>query len=156
YINWESSSRWELLQQGDCRGSPLVLDLDGDGVRLSSLDTGVAFDLLGTGEKVQTAWTRGDDALLAIDWNKNGVIDGATELFGNATFGHEHEDGFRALAELDLNGDGRVDAKDPAFAELVVWRDANQDGVSRASELLPLRDAGVRAIDLAPVRLSGP
>jgi len=66
YINWESSARWELLQQGDCRGSPLVLDLAGDGVHLSSLGAGVAFDLLGTGDKVNTAWTQDDDALLAI------------------------------------------------------------------------------------------
>src|SRR5258706_10760964 len=122
-MNWESSECWELLQQGACRGSPLVLDLDGDGVHLSSLAAGVSFDLLGTGNSVKTAWTQGGDALLAIDWNANGAIDGATELFGNATFGNEHDDGFRALAELDANGDGRVDAKDPAFAQLVVWRD---------------------------------
>ena len=156
YVNWESSSRWELLQQGDCRGSPLVLDLDGDGVNLSALDTGVSFDLLGTGDKVQTAWTRGGDAFLAIDWNKNGVIDDASELFGNASFKSEHDDGFRALGELDANGDGRIDSKDPAFNELVVWRDTDRNGVSRPVELEALRDAGVRAIDIAAQRTSGP
>ena len=65
-------------------------------------------DLLGDGEKVRTAWTKGGDALLAIDWNNNGAIDGASELFGNATFGASHDDGFRALAELDANGDGKI------------------------------------------------
>jgi len=57
---------------------------------------------------------------------------------------------------LDANGDGRVDAKDPAFAQLVVWRDADRDGVSRASELVPLRDAHVRAIDVVATRTTGP
>ena len=154
-MNWKSSSRFELLQSGACRGSPLVLDLDGDGIQLSSLERGTSFDLLGTGP-VQSAWPSGGDAFLALDWNKNGAIDGAAELFGNVTHGSSFEDGFSALSELDANGDGRIDARDPAFAELLVWKDQNRDGKSTGSELVPLRDAGVRALELHATRDDGP
>jgi hypothetical protein len=149
YINWESASRFELKEAGACRGSPLVLDLDGNGVNLTSLEDGVSFDLLGTGERVRTAWIDRGDALLTYDWNGNGVIDGAGDLFGNASNGGEYDDGFAALAELDSNGDGRVDAKDAAFAGLRVWRDTNHDGVSAPGELSALRDVGVRSLTVA-------
>ena len=39
--------------------------------------------------------------------------------------------GFPALAVLDTNGDGIVDAADPLFNELKVWIDADGDGYSR-------------------------
>jgi hypothetical protein len=154
-INWKSSSRWDLIQHGTCRGSPLVLDLDGDGVNLSSLENGVPFDLFGNGEKVKSAWIGQGDGWLVLDRNQNGKIDGATELFGNVTGGTAHADGFAALRELDSNGDGRVDTKDPAFNDLRVWKDANRDGASSPSELLALPDVGVKAILLAVTRYDG-
>ncbi len=156
FNNWKSSSRWELRYAGYCSRSPLVVDLDGNGVELGSLDDGVKFDLLGTGERIATAWPSKGDALLALDWNKNGAIDGAAELFGDVTRGESYDDGFQALRELDTNGDGRVDRRDPAFSQLVVWRDGNRDGESTPSELMPLIDAGIRSISLAAIRDDSP
>ena len=154
-VNWKSSSRWDLIQHGTCRGSPLVLDLDGDGINLSSLEQGVPFDLLGSGEKVKAAWIGKGDGWLVLDRNQNGVIDGAQELFGNVTGGKSYSDGFTALAELDTNGDGRVDMKDPAFSDLRVWKDSNRDGASSPNELFALPDVGVRAMLLSPQRYDG-
>ena len=154
-VNWKSSSRWDLIQHGTCRGSPLVLDLDGDGINLSSLEQGVPFDLLGTGEKVKAAWIGKGDGWLVLDRNQNGVIDGAQELFGNVTGGKSYSDGFTALAELDTNGDGRIDTKDPAFNDLRVWKDTNRDGASSPNELFALPDVGVRAMLLSPQRYDG-
>ena len=155
-INWKSSSRWDLIQHGTCRGSPLVLDLDGDGVNLSSLDKGVAFDLLGTGEKVKSAWIGGGDGWLVMDRNDNGFVDGARELFGNVTGGTSHADGFAALSTIDQNGDGRIDQNDEAFAKLLVWRDTNRDGRSQPSELVKLADLGIRALYVSATRDEGP
>jgi hypothetical protein len=42
-----------------CSHSPLVLDLDGDGVQLSSVAEGVHFDLANNGEQPLVAWPRG-------------------------------------------------------------------------------------------------
>jgi hypothetical protein len=154
-INWKSSSRWDLIQHGTCRGSPLVLDLDGDGVNLSSLEQGVAFDLFGSGQKVKTAWIGSGDGWLVLDRNENGVIDGATELFGNVTGGTAHADGFQALGTIDDNGDGVVDESDSAFAKLRVWRDTSRDGRSQPSELVTLEALGIRALIVAATRDEG-
>jgi hypothetical protein len=149
--NWELYARAQLSIAGSCFYSPLVLDLDGDGVHMTSLASGVAFDLLATGAPVRTAWITKGDAWLALDRNGNGVIDSSAELFGE----HQAANGFAALAELDANGDGVVDARDPVYAELVVWRDANANGVSDPGELVSLEAAGVRSIALAATEVKG-
>jgi hypothetical protein len=154
-FNWKEEARYQLKKDGACRHSPLVLDLDGDGIALTSLERGVSFDLLATGTKVRSAWIGPGDALLAIDWNRNGAIDGAGELFGQSSFGQRFEDGFAALRELDRNGDGVVDAKDPAWVELVAWRDADKNGASVPSELVPLRFLGVTSLVVTPERTGG-
>ncbi len=155
--HWHEVVRWQLLSQGACKSSPIVLDLDGDGLHLTNPDTGVDFDLLGGGERVRASWTTGGgDAFLAFDRNRNGSIDGAAELFGNATASREFRDGFEALSELDDNGDGLVDARDAAFGELLVWRDQDHDGKSASRELTSLREAGVRRLFLGAARTSGP
>jgi hypothetical protein len=148
-VHWHEVVRWNLIHVGACSHSPIVLDLAGDGVNLTSLDNGVRFDLLGNGP-VQCSWIQGDDAMLALDRDGNGRIDGARELFGNSTAGKSWSDGFAALAELDWNHDGRIDGKDPAFDELVLWRDTDHDGVSSPDELVTLRAAGIRALFLGP------
>jgi hypothetical protein len=153
--NWVNDARAKLLDGGACLTSPLVLDLDGDGVRLGAVEDGVAFDLLASGSKVRAAWIAGGDALLVRDRNGNGAIDDATELFGNATGGGAYDDGFQALATLDTNGDGAIDARDAAFGELRVWSDRDHDGISAPRELSTLTDAGVRSLELGARRVDG-
>ena len=63
--------------------------------------------------------------------------------------GAEAANGYAALAALDANGDGKVDASDPAFASLRVWRDANGDGLSEPEELRTLPAAGVQSVGVA-------
>jgi hypothetical protein len=140
----------QQVQFPKCKGSPLVLDLMGDGVQPTSPAEGVRFDLLGFGA-LRTAWVKGDDALLALDRNDNGRIDDGTELFGEATGGRPHEDGFDALATLDTNHDGKVDSRDAQFENLVLWRDGNSDGVSQRSEVTPLGSAGISSLGVGGV-----
>ena len=52
------------------------------------------------------------------------------------------------LASLDDNGDQRIDATDTAFENILVWRDANSDGISAGTELSTLTERGIRSIDL--------
>jgi hypothetical protein len=56
--------------------------------------------------------------------------------------------GFEALAEFDDNHDGRITECDAVWSRLVLWRDANRDGISQPEELQSLTAAGVVAIDL--------
>ncbi|APF88850.1 calcium-binding protein [Ralstonia solanacearum] len=49
-------------------------------------------------------------------------------------------------------GDGIFDANDAQYANLRIWRDLNQDGISQANELQTLAEAGVTSIKLASDR----
>jgi Ca2+-binding RTX toxin-like protein len=125
--------------------SPLVLDLDGDGVELTSLEDGAAyFDLDADGFAEKTGWVNPDDGLLVLDRNDNDVIDDTHELFGTSI-----TDGFSILAELDDNNDGVINAQDSAFSALQVWRDSDQDGYSDNGELQSLEALGITSINLA-------
>lgn len=135
---------------GLCEHSPLVLDLSGDGLAVSSVKDGVSFDLLSRGTSVRTAWPQDDDALLVLDRDGDGRITHGGELFGNSGAATH---GFAALAELDSplaggNSDGVVDSRDAMFGELRLWTDSDRDGVSQDGELQSLADADVVSIDL--------
>lgn len=134
--------------------TPVIIDVTGNGFALTDKAGGVLFDLDGDGTKEQRAWTRADsdDVFLVLDRNGNGVIDGPGELFGNRTPQpapppNVHPNGFRALALLDSNGDGKVNNSDSEFPNLRLWQDTNHDGVSQSNELLSLPLAGVTAVE---------
>ena len=141
---WPTPLPFGFSSSGDPPVSPLVLDLDGDGVELVALsDSQTLFDLDSDGFAQHTGWVAPDDALLALDRTGNGRIDDITEVFGNGTV-----DGFTELAALDSNGGGTIDAADDRFADLLLWRDLNDNGRSEAEELQSLADGGVTSIDL--------
>ncbi|MDR1001550.1 MAG: hypothetical protein LBL96_12280 [Clostridiales bacterium] len=103
--------------------SPIILDLNGDGVKATSVTEGQVFDHLGEGITVESSWVSPYDALLFRDLNGNGIIDNGGELFGNNTVlanGKKAANGFEALAELDINGDGRVDQTEGASIICVI------------------------------------
>jgi hypothetical protein len=126
--------------------TPLVLDLDGDGIELTSVNGATAFFDVGVdGFAEATGWVAADDGLLVLDVNGNGRIDNGSELFGDQT-GHAH--GFLALAQHDDNGDGVIDAADAVFGQLRIWQDLNQDGISQAHELRSLAEVGISSISV--------
>ncbi|KKO64936.1 Serine-aspartate repeat-containing protein D precursor [Janthinobacterium sp. KBS0711] len=134
----------------DAAITPIVIDLNGDGVHtIARADFHGSFDLLGTGNAIQTGWVSAQDGLLAIDSNGNGKIDNISELFG----GNEKGTGFAKLSSYDSNGDGVVDAHDDKFAELRIWRDANSNGVTDDGELMSLHDAGVASLTVSYTEL---
>jgi hypothetical protein len=156
YYVWSS-------QAGQCvvfLGSPIIVDTARNGYHLTSAAAGVHFDVNTDGIPELTAWTRpdSDDAFLVMDRNGNGRIDDGSELFGNRTpaYGDRADvttvNGFEALAFLQGSSyghstlDRQIDQADAAFARLLLWTDANHNGISEPEELAPLGAAGVRAI----------
>ena len=125
--------------------TPLVIDLDRDGVEVVDISANITFDMTNDGVADQTSWVGADDGLLAIDINNDGTINNQSELFGDTP---EHADGFANLGSYDTNADGVIDAADDVFAKLTVWQDANQDGISQAEELYSLADVGIVSISL--------
>jgi len=123
--------------------TPIVLDLDGNGIQtVARQASDASFDLFGNGSPVHSGWISGGDGFLAVDSNGNGRIDDIGELFG----GNAKGAGFAKLASFDSNGDGLVDSRDAAFGELRVWVDADGNRQTDAGELRTLAEAGVAAL----------
>lgn len=132
--------------------TPIVLDLDGDGIETVGLDYLIYFDHDGNGFAEHTGWIGSDDALLIWDRNGNGSIDSGAELFGDHTpisLGGNAQNGFEALADLDSNQDGVINCVDPSWSKLALWRDVNSNAVSEAEELILLHEAAIEALPLS-------
>lgn len=137
----------------NCGGcpSPIIVDLNGNGFFLTDAAHGLLFDIKGNGAPMQIAWTAAgaDNGFLALP-GSDGLVHNGKELFGNFTPQppSAHPNGFLALAQYDANGDGVIDASDPVYSRLRIWRDANHDGISQPEELHTLAEMGVSSIVL--------
>ncbi|MFN3748267.1 MAG: cadherin domain-containing protein, partial [Sphingorhabdus sp.] len=129
--------------------SPVILDLDGDGLDIRSRKKSKAmFDMDGDGRADDTGWVGKGDGMLVIDRNRDGRITRASEL-SFLTEKPDAKSDLEALAVLDSNKDGKLDARDTRFGELMVCIDANENGVSDEGELQTLAELGITEISLA-------
>lgn len=134
------------------RIDPLVLDLAGNGFAPTTVKDGAYFDLDQNGFAEKMGWVQGDDALLAVDRNQDGLINNGSEVFENQTrlkTGRLAKNGFEALKEYDTNQDGVIDENDQDFSKLLIWKDTNGNGISENGELTTLKAAGVASINLS-------
>jgi len=140
-----------------CTGwSPVIIDVNGDGIALTGPADGVDFDLNGNGTRDRLGWTlaNSDDAWLALDRNENGNIDNGSELFGNFTAqpAGPNKNGFLALAEFDKaanggNGDGVLNNHDTVFERLRLWQDSNHNGIVDSGELHTLASRNINELE---------
>jgi len=141
------SGGWHWVEARATRIKPVVLDLDNDGVDLTSATVSPGFDFFQTGEAKTTGWFNGGDALLVYDGNQNGTVDNGLEI----SFLH-HSPGastdLEALRVFDTNANGLLDQGDAQFLNFRLWQDHNFNGRSDAGELSPLSSLGVQSIGL--------
>ena len=115
---------------------PLVVNLDGKGVRLS--EDRFAFDLEGTGRQDEIPAVAPGSGFLVLDANGNGRADSGLELFGTRS-----GNGFADLTAWDEDRNHWIDENDSVFGKLFVWR-GGEDGQPMES----LAQSGVGAIYL--------
>ncbi|MBV2183037.1 MAG: putative Ig domain-containing protein, partial [Rhizobium sp.] len=140
------------------RRDPLLLDLSGEGIATVGLAAGLHFDHDGDGMKEASGWAAVGTGMLVLDRDGSGHLSNGGELFGDFTpvNGGIAVNGFIALAQYDRNHDGKIDAADPVWADLKVWRhltDPVTGGTviadpDHAGELVGLNELGIVAIRL--------
>jgi subtilisin-like proprotein convertase family protein len=137
---------------------PLLLDLTGQGVKMTSIVDGTVFDIDNSGTVKRTGWIGVGTGLLALDDGSGAIRHGGqliSEYFGGKTgeAGQPGEarfpDAFAALASLDSDADGRITASDAQWPQLRVWTDDNRNGSSEADELKTLDAWSISEIALA-------
>ncbi len=109
---------------------PLLLDLTGEGVKMTSIAEGVLFDIDNSGTLKRTGWSGAGTGMLVLD-DGSGVVRHGGQLVSEYLGSMPGEDGrpgevkfddaFAALASLDSNGDGRVTAADAQWQQLRIW-----------------------------------
>lgn len=136
---------------------PLLLDLTGNGVRMTDLGDGVLFDTDHSGTLKRTGWANRSTGMLVVD-DGTGQIKNVSQMFseyyagkhgvGGAAGEARFKDGFAALASEDSNADGVIDRNDPIWNRLRVWVDASHDAKTDAGELKTLAELGITQINV--------
>lgn len=116
---------------------PLVINYAGDVADLT--DEKIFFDLDQDGEKESISNLADGNGFLALDNNRNGIIDDGSELFGAKS-----GDGFADLAKYDADGNGWIDENDAVFEDLKIMVQSS-DG---SQSLYSLKEKNVGAIYL--------
>jgi hypothetical protein len=133
---------------------PVILDVKGNGISLTSPRDGVGFDLDGDGQRERVAWTQKgtDDAFLWVDLTRAGAVFRGSQLLGGLFGGLRGFDTLRAMdsdpglldfTRLPAAADARITSGDLAFERLIAWTDSNHNGVSEAPELASMAAMGV-------------
>jgi hypothetical protein len=125
------------------------LDLDNNGVSTTTAAQGgsVLVDIDNDGFAEQTEWINPRDAILVLDRDGDGKIEGGHEMFADANINTQAR-GLHALDEIDANGDGLLTTSDFAFAHLKAWQDINHDGVVQSYELASLSSKGITELNI--------
>jgi VCBS repeat-containing protein len=127
--------------------SPVILDLDGDGVELLGIEEGVTFDWNRDTIAESSGWVAADDGFLAYDYNHDGAVTRADELMLKEYLPGATTD-LEGLQAFDTNSDGVFNNEDEAWSDFGVWQDKNSDGISDDGEFQTLDEAGITDIEL--------
>ena len=144
---------------GDKEVYPIVIDLDGDGIELVSLEESrMRLNLDDDAALERLGWAHSDDGVLLYDYNEDGVFSGISEV-AFAELAGEGATDLEGLATLDADGDGYLTSLDFVNSEMswesfLVWQDKNNDGKSTADEMMTLAELGIEAFALESDQIS--
>ncbi|MFT3728072.1 MAG: hypothetical protein QM759_09635 [Terricaulis sp.] len=127
-------------------GGLLVPLTDAPFQRLVDAHSSVAFDFTGAGDRRAQGWLTRNAAWLVWDPHWGGAVNSGVDLIGQHTWSSDWNDGFEALAALDVNNDGELTGAE--LGGLSLWHDENGDGVSEPGEVVPVNVHGIVAISV--------
>jgi Ca2+-binding RTX toxin-like protein len=129
--------------------SPIILDLDGNGVKtVAASESNARYDLDGDGLRDDTSWIGNTEGFLFLDRDGDGTVTNAKEFsFIDDIAGAKSD--LEGLRAFDTNKDGILSTLDTRFAEFKIWQDRDGDGAAEDGEILSLTTAGVRSISLS-------
>jgi Ca2+-binding RTX toxin-like protein len=126
---------------------PVVFDLNGAGLELSSVASSGVGTVDPNGVVTQLGWVGPDDGILVTDRAGDGVLNTTQDLsFVQDAPGATND--LQGLASWDTNGDGVLNASDTDWNQLKIWVDKNQDGVAEPGEVETMAQAGIASISL--------
>lgn len=141
----------EYTMQETVFTSPIVLDLNGDGILEASKGENmphghngcpvVEFDMDGDGFLDLTEWVGANDGILLA--YRAGEDVNANNFFGTAG-GFYH--GYEKLSLLDKNKDGKISGEE--LSTLSVWQDKNVDGIVDSGEITSVQKLGITSLSL--------
>lgn len=145
YCDYKSASK--SVAEGQLGwADPLIFDLNLNGIKISSLEGGVLFDINNDSFREQTSWVQ-EDGFLVLDENKNNIIDNQSEIFLGQIHGkYPHSDNPKQLKNYDSNQDCVLNNIDPIWEELRIWVDTNYDGFTNKGELKKLEAYNITQI----------
>ena len=124
---------------------PILLDLDGNGVKIDDLSRSTKFvDAGGDGLKHRTAWAGAGDGVLFFDADGDGALSQKREYVFTEWDPTANSDMEALRSYFDTNGDGKLTAADAAFAQFRVLV-TNADGSTTTKTLAQL---GITEINL--------
>jgi hypothetical protein len=128
---------------------PLVVNYDGNTADLTESKYTFDLNMDGTPESISFV-SPGSGGFIALDRNRDGIVNDGGELFGALT-----GNGFGELSVFDEDGNGWIDDGDSIYVDLSIWE---KDGQGK-DRLLALADTGIGAIYLnaveSPFRITG-
>ena len=117
---------------------PVVLDLNGNGVEIATLDRSTTFlDSNGDGLQHRTAWAGSGDGVLFYDAGNDGKISEKREYVFTEWDPTAKDDMAALRSRFDSNGDGKLTAADAEFGNFKVMV-TNADGSQTARTLAQL------------------
>lgn len=135
------SSQNISIRAGDAlMKDPLVINFDGGAPQLSGEK--MYFDIDSDGTADQISRLASGSGFLALDLNKDGIINNGSELFGTLS-----GDGFKDLMAYDSDGNNWIDENDPIFEGLRIWSVDSEGNY----QLAGLGEKGIGAIYLGNV-----
>ena len=129
---------------GHGKDKPILLDLDGNGIKITEFDKSSIFMDGGDGLKHRTAWAGAGDGVLFYDAGNDNQITEKREFVFTEWDPTASGDLEAVRSTFDTNGDGKLTSADSEFAKFKVMV-TNADG-STSVKTLP--ELGITEIDL--------